>query len=81
MDHRINPRRRLGEGFLKIPAVADVALHLPQPRSGRRPSEFLHTVKRDRAAVAEIVEDQQLVARLQQDQGGVAADEACPTRD
>ena len=51
------------------------------PRSGLRPSEFAHTIKRDRAAVAEIVEDQQLVARLQQDQSGMATDKASPTSD
>ena len=39
-----------------------------------RTSEFLHTVKRDRAAVAEIVEHQQLVARLQQYKRGVVTD-------
>lgn len=78
MDYGINPRRRLGEGLLKIPGAADVSLHLPQPRSGRRSSELAHTLKCDRAAVAEIVEDQQLMARLQQHQAGMAADEACP---
>ena len=46
-----------------------------------RTSELLHTVKRDRAAVAEIVEHQQLVARLQQHKRSMAADEASPTRD
>ena len=51
MDHRINPRWRIGEGLLKIPRVA----------------------------VAEIVEDNKLVARLQQYHRGMAADEACPT--
>ena len=79
MDHRINPGRRLGEGFLKMPGVADFALHLPQPRRGLMPSELVHTVKLDRAAVAEISEHQQLVAYLQGDSRGMAAYEASST--
>ena len=81
MDHRINPERRLGKGLLKIPGVANVAVHLSQPRRGHRPSELAHTFKSDRAAVAEIVEDQQLVARFQQCHRGMAADEACSSGD
>ena len=81
MDHRINPGRRLDEGSLKIPGVADVALHMQQPRCGRMPSKLPQTVKRDRVAVAEIIEDQQRVARLQEHHCAMAADEACPTSD
>ena len=51
--------------MLKIAGIADIALHLLQQRFGRRPNELSHTVKRDRGAVVEIHEHQQLVARLE----------------
>ena len=69
------------EGPLQISSGANVALHHLQPAGCGGAGEFQHALQAFPRAVVEVVQHHQVVARLQQHQTAVGADEASTSGD
>ena len=65
--------------MIELASVADVSWKQAQPVCGFASRQLYDSLKGDRTAVAEIVQNHQTVSVLQQDEAGVTADEACPS--